>query len=99
MNVVVNTTYPEQAMAVQEELLAYVPLNFSPIREQPELNECLEFRATAKVTDEQKQILIDNLDNDWEEADGAYWAYGFNTKMFNSTVYYLYMEFTPIKAS
>lgn len=98
LNVVVNTPYEESVIAVQNELAAMVPsLSFSPIREQPDLNECMEFAATGVVNQETKQIMIDTLDNDWEEADDAYWAYGFNTKMFNSEVYYLYMEFTPHK--
>lgn len=94
--VVVDSMDEAVVRDVEEELKQYCPdLSFSPSRETPSLNGCLEFQATGNCTDEQKENMIKNLDNDfdYEEDDGVYSAYSFNTKMFDKRVYYLEMEF------
>lgn len=96
LQVVVSSLKEEDVKTVQDELKELVPeLSFSPAREQASLENCLEFMATGDVTKEQKQLLIDKLDNDWDiSEDGDFYsAYAFNTKMFSPLVYYLQMEF------
>lgn len=96
MQVVVQTTDEAIGNQVRKELLALAPgLSFSPWREQDSLNGCLECMATGTVTEEERELLLKTLDNDWDqdEKDDLYWAYGFNTKMFDPNVYYLQLEF------
>ena len=95
MQVVVSTLNEEDCLTVQKQLLEFCPeLSFSPVREQPSLVDCLEFYGTASIDQACKDVLIQNLDNDWDVEDDVYSAYGFNTKMFNPLVYYLLMEFS-----
>ena len=95
MQVVVNTERESDCLQIQKELKAFCPdLSFSPVREQPSLNDCLEFFATAKIDGQCKEKLIKNLNNDWDEEDDVYTAYGFNTRMFNPNVYWMLMEFS-----
>ena len=95
MQVVADTEKESDCQEIQKELKSYCPnLSFSPVREQPSLRGCLEFFATAKIDDECKEALIKNLNNDWDEEDDVYTAYGFNTKMFNPKVYWMLMEFS-----
>lgn len=99
LQVVVHTNSPEVVQGVQDRLSAICnTLSYSPVREQPSLNDCLEFMATGVVDEKMRQLLIDTLDNDWDKAEDedTYWAYGFNTKPFTSEVYYLVLEFDPI---
>ena len=100
MNVVISSLNEAQARRVQKELLEIDPdLSFSPCREQESLNEAIEFRVSGQADEEQKEALIHRLNSAWDkdEDDEFYWAYGFNTKMFDPKVYYLELEFMPIK--
>ena len=66
--------------------------SYSPSREQPSLNGCIEWYATADLSDQEINDLLDVLNNDW---DGDHYdcdAYGFNTKMFDENVYYLQFQ-------
>lgn len=66
--------------------------SYSPSREQPSLNGCIEWYATADLNDQEINDLLDVLNNDW---DGDHYdcdAYGFNTKMFDENVYYLQFQ-------
>lgn len=84
---------------IKAKLLALCPdLSFSPSREQPSLNDCLEVYASARIDESQKSMLLETLDSDWDEDEDLYWAYGFNTRPFDSRVYYLQLEFTPLKS-
>lgn len=99
MQVVVQSAEESAALEVQKELEALGGRwSFSPVREQDSLNDCLEFMATAAVSEEERDLLIRRLNNDWDrdEKDDLYWAYGFNTRMFDPNVYYLQMEFQPV---
>ncbi len=99
MTVVVSSMDEADALTVQKELLEIDPnLSFSPCREQDSLNDAIEFRVSGEADAAQKEALIEKLNNDWDkdEDDEFYWAYGFNTKMFDPKVYYLELEFTPI---
>lgn len=70
-------------------------LSFSPWIEREELDDCLETRGTAVVSPEEKEVLLGTWDNDWDTDDeDCFWAYGFNTKMFDSRVYYLQLQFS-----
>lgn len=94
MQVVVDTLDEKEAQKIQEELKGYCSeLSFSPMRVQPNLMDCLEFYATARLDDSQKEKLLEDLDDDWDQEDNTYWAYGFNTKIFNKMVYYLKLDF------
>ena len=100
LQVVVHTTSEEEVYEVQEKLSSICDgLSYSPIREQPSLNDCMEFMATGVVDEAMRAHLIATLDNDWDkvEDEDSYWAYGFNTKPFASHVYYLLMEFDPFR--
>lgn len=69
-------------------------LGFSPGRESPSLNDCLEFYGSGRCTKEMKEQLLSQCNNDWDQEDNSYWAYGFNTKMFDEKVYYLSFIFS-----
>ncbi len=100
LQVVVHTNSPEEVLEVQDNLLSICDaLSFSPVREQPSLNDCMEFMATGVVDEAMRKHLIATLDNDWDqvEDEDSYWAYGFNTKPFMSHIYYMLLEFEPIK--
>lgn len=78
---------------VKSELLALCPnLSFSPSREQPILNGCLEWYATADLTDNEIDSLLEKLNNDFDGERFDCSAYGFNTKMFHHNVYYLQFQ-------
>ncbi|WP_323089183.1 hypothetical protein [Allobaculum sp. JKK-2023] len=99
LHVVVSSLDDTTVQIVQDQLKTFVPdFSFSPMREQPSLQDCIEFYASADVTQEQRQLLIDSLDNDWDkdEDDDTYWAYGFNTKTFNPLVYYMQLDFQKL---
>lgn len=94
MLVVVSTSEESVCREVQQELLEFCPnLSFSPIREQQSLNNALEFHATGTCTAQEKEAMLGKLDNDFDEEDGLYYAYSFNTKMWDPRVYYIQMEF------
>ncbi len=100
LQVVVHTTSEDEVHKVQDQLSSICPLlSYSPVREQPSLNDCMEFMATGMVDEAMRTHLIETLDNDWDKAEDedSYWAYGFNTKAFAPLVYYMSMEFAPIK--
>lgn len=94
MLVVLHSLDEVDVIEVQGELQQRIPgITFSPAREQPSLEGCLEFHASAKVSVALKDELTRTLDNDFDSDEGMYWAYGFNTKMFDPRVYYLQLEF------
>ncbi len=67
--------------------------SFSPSREQPQLANCLDFYGTANnVSNEELEILLNTLNNDWDGELDDCSAYGFNTKMFHPRVYYLQFQ-------
>ena len=98
---VVSTVDEEAAKGVLNHLREDLPeLSFSPLREEPSLNNALDCMATAVVDMTQKDLILSKWNNDWdheEERNGteAYWAYGFNTKMFDPLLYYAELEFRP----
>lgn len=93
LHIVVTPEDPEICAVVKQELLDKAPmLHFSPEREQPSLDNCLEFYATGEMDADQYETLRQWLNNDWDGTEDDCSAYGFNTKMFNSHVYYLQME-------
>lgn len=96
--VVVTAKSEEEAAPVVQELRDMLPdASISPMREQESLNDAIEFYLSAVVNEAQKEQLLNTLNNDWDEDDGLYWAYGFNTKMWNPQVYYLQLDFTKLK--
>ncbi|MDO4663958.1 MAG: hypothetical protein Q4A59_03650 [Erysipelotrichaceae bacterium] len=100
MKVVVSSEDETQGLAIQNELKNIcAKLSFSPMRLEPSLEGCLEFAASAVVDEHERTLLVDTLDNDWDydDQDDLYWAYGFNTTLFDKRVYYLELEFSKIK--
>lgn len=102
LRAVVSTRDEELAQSVIARLRKDVPqLSCSPFREETSLENCLEFMGSAEVTSEQKERILARWDNDWdseEERNGTenYWAYAFNTKMFDPLLYYLELELRPL---
>lgn len=99
MRVVVSSEEESQGLAIQNELLKICPkLSFSPMRLEPSLEGCLEFAASGTVDEHERGVLVDTLDNDWDydDQDDLYWAYGFNTQLFDKCVYYLELEFSTL---
>lgn len=66
--------------------------SFSPSRSQPSLRDCLEFYGTAELDQKQIEDLLAELNNDWDQEEEDYEAYGFNTQMFHPHVYYLHLQ-------
>lgn len=95
LTVVLSTLDEDKALEVQQQLKSYDEnLSFSPCIEREDLKECLEFRGSGDVDEKQKAEMIAHLCDDFDQdGDDYYWAYGFNTTMFNPLVYYLAMEF------
>ncbi len=97
MKVVVSSLDEQTAFDVQHELKDLLPsLTFSPCRAEPSLEGCIEFHASGACDSTQKERLVSFLNNDFDhdEEETEYWAYGFNTKMFNPLVYYIFMDFS-----
>ncbi len=91
----VHSTNEEDAARIQAFMKSIDPeLGFSPCRESESLNDCLEFRGAGPCTPAQKEELLARCDDDWDEDDGTWWAYGFNTTMFDDQVYYLQFDFS-----
>ena len=66
--------------------------SFSPSRPQPSVRDCLEFYGTAELDQKQIEDLLAELNNDWDQEEEDYEAYGFNTQMFHPHVYYLHFQ-------
>ncbi|MBF0578574.1 hypothetical protein IM774_01985 [Erysipelotrichaceae bacterium RD49] len=101
LHVVVSSLDENTVQVVQDQLKTFIPeFSFSPMREQSSLQDCIEFYASAQISADQRQLLIDSLDNDWDkdEDDDMFWAYGFNTRMFNPLVYYMQLDFQKLSA-
>lgn len=99
LRIVISSEDEAQGLDVQNELLNICPkLSFSPMRLEPSLEGCLEFAATATVDENERTVLVDTLDNDfdYDDQDDLYWAYGFNTQPFDRRIYYLEAEFSKI---
>ncbi len=82
---------------VQKDLLTFCPgLSFSPDREAPGLNDCLECRATGTMDEAQKERLIEETNRSWDENEErtVFEAYGFNSRFFDKNIYYMEMEFS-----
>lgn len=58
-------------------------------RDCPHLKEGVDFYATININEDEIQLLLNQLNNDWDGDYEECSCYGFNTKMFNSLVYYL----------
>lgn len=101
---VFHTMDEKTAAQALEKLRKDVPsLSCTPFREEPSLEDCLEVLGTATVDEQTKEKVLSTWDNDWdsnEDRDGSeqYWAYAFNTKMFDPILYYLELEFRPLHA-
>ncbi len=57
------------------------------------LNDCIEFYASFQIEKDQLPALECFLNNDWTGDSGDLESYGFNTKMFDSRVYYLRLQY------
>lgn len=93
---VIETLDEPEAEAVCDQIRKLDPeLSFSPLREQPSLNGCLEVHATGTADAAQKQALLETIDDDWDanEEESEFQAYGFNTKMMNPLLYYVQISF------
>lgn len=91
--VVVDEENDSLVEKVQREICELVPsFSFSPARQQPSLAHCYEFYATTKLGKEEISLLLEQLNNDWDQEEDVYSAYGFNTTMFDSHVYYLQLS-------
>ena len=95
LHVVIDKEDEDIEKRVKDKLsLLCTKFSYSPSREQPSLNGCIEWYATADLSDQEINDLLDVLNNDW---DGDHYdcdAYGFNTKMFDENVYYLQFRFS-----
>lgn len=79
---------------IQNQLKHHIQnISFSPFRIQESLNECIEFYATFSVNLDQIEPLLAWLDNDWDGEEDDCICYGFNTKPFNSKIYYMHFEY------
>lgn len=93
LHVVIDTEEEAMETEVKAQLLELCPtLSFSPSRPQPSLSNCQEFYATAHLDQEQAQTLRLSLNNDWDGEEDDCDAYGFNTCMFHSHVYYIQFQ-------
>lgn len=91
---VVTPASQETVQEVQQALSARMPaLSYSPSLEQGSVDDCLEFHATAECSPQEAEDLLHWMNNDPDGEDGEYWAYGFNTKMFDPHVYYFRLDF------
>lgn len=95
LRLVVNGSETDLAKAESLMKADCPSLSFSPWIQREELDNCLEVRGSAMISPEQKEALLNTWNNDWDvnEEETCYWAYGFNTRMFDSKVYYLQLQF------
>lgn len=93
LHVVVDSEDEAIESEVKEQLSLICPkLSFSPSREQPTLFNCVEWYATADIDESNLEDILNSLNNDWEGEAQDCQAYGFNTTMFHSNVYYLQFQ-------
>lgn len=81
----------EQEDQIVKDCLRQIDPDFSisPSRPYPFMSNSSEFYITFNIDQKDVQDLMDQLNNDWDERDGEYQCYGFNTKMFHELVYFL----------
>lgn len=77
------------AKAAVDKLCLYCDLSCSPFLEK---DGALIMNATFSCEQEQFSSLLAWMNNDWDEDEGFYSAYSFNTKMFDPIVYYAQVE-------
>lgn len=93
LHVVIDQESESLETEIRKQLLEKCPtLSFSPSRPQPSLKDCLEFYGTAELDSKQIDALLAKLNNDWDQDEDDYEAYGFNTLMFHPHVYYLHFQ-------
>lgn len=88
--VVIESEKEEDYGKVKEQLLQIHPgFSISPYKDSMFTSHAIEFYATFDIEEKDVPAILSQLNNDWDGDYDDCIAYGFNTKMFNSQVYYL----------
>ena len=78
---------------IQEILRSRIQsVSFSPYREQASLKDCIEMNATFSIEQDEVDALLQFLDNDWDGEKDDCTCYGFNTKPFDPSIYFMRFE-------
>ena len=90
LHVVIESEQDRDYEDIKNKLLEIYPsFSISASREFPGMKDCSDFYITCELNKEDIQPLLNKLNNDWDEDEGSYECYGFNTKMFDPLVYYI----------
>ena len=90
IHIIFSSEKEEDYLHLNKALLDICPtFSISTYREYPGMSNSSDFYITCDLKEEEIQPLLNQLNNDWDGEDGSYEAYGFNTKMFDSLVYYI----------
>lgn len=90
IHIIIDSENNDDYLTVKEELNKLYPhFSISPARPYHGKAHSSEFFVTANMTQEEADLLILKLNNDFDGEDYDLEAYGFNTKMFHSLVYYI----------
>ena len=93
LHVVITSSKEEERDLVKNELLKINPtFSISPFIDDRFVSGYSECYITCQLSQNQLQPLLNQLNNDWDEDEGDYTSYGFNTKMFHPLVYSLHLQ-------
>ncbi len=90
LHVIIDSEEEKDYLEVVETLnKLYSGFSISPYRPYVGKAKSSEFFVTADMSKEEADLLIPQLNNDFDGEDYDLEAYGFNTKMFHPLVYYI----------
>ena len=93
LHVVITSSKDEDRNLIKKELLRIHPsFSISPFIDDRFISGYSECYVTCQLSQNQLQHLLDQLNDDWDEDEGDYTSYSFNTKMFHPLVYSLHLQ-------
>lgn len=88
--VVIESEKEEDYLRIKDKLLQINhDFSVSPCKESSMAAQVVEFYVTFQGDEKQTKEILEQLNNDWDGEYDDCIAYGFNTRMFDSMVYYL----------
>lgn len=88
--VVIESEKEEDYQRIKDKLLQVnQDFSVSPCKESAMAAHAVEFYVTFQSDEQQTKEILEQLNNDWDGEYDDCIAYGFNTRMFDSLVYYL----------
>lgn len=91
IHMIIDSENEVDIQTIKEQLYHLCPkLSISPDRPYQGKAHSSEFFITAQMSKDEADVLIQQLNNDFDGEDYDLEAYGFNTQMFHPLVYYIH---------